>query len=96
VRDYFLAQWERFGDVPLGVIAHSTHLRGSGAFVGGVEQPRIRVTLSSRILAKDCARLNLGYLDPASVRPEEWLGREDEGVLYVPKAGEMLYRVKKG
>jgi nickel-dependent lactate racemase len=95
VRDYFLNQWERFSNIPLGVIAHSTHLRGSGSFVAGVEYPRIRVTLASRISADDCARLNLGYMNPDEVRPEAWQGREREGVLYVPKAGEMLYRVKQ-
>jgi hypothetical protein len=25
---------------------------------------------------------------------DEWKDREDEGILYVPKAGEILYRVK--
>lgn len=94
VRDYFLAQWERFKDIPLGVIAHSTHLRGSGAFVDGVEHPRLRVTLASRISADDCARLNLGYMNPDDIHPAEWQGREGDGVLYVPKAGEMLYRVR--
>jgi nickel-dependent lactate racemase len=96
VRDYFLKQWERFKDIPLGVIAHSTHLRGSGSFSEGTEYPRIRVTLASRIPPQDCARLNLGYMNPDDIRPDEWRGRESEGVLYVPKAGEMLYRVREG
>jgi hypothetical protein len=25
----------------------------------------------------------------------EWEGREDEGILVVPKAGEMLYKISK-
>jgi hypothetical protein len=33
-------------------------------------------------------------MDPASVDPEEWANREDEGVLLVRRAGEQLYRVK--
>jgi hypothetical protein len=37
--------------------------------------------------------VNLGYLDPALVDLEAWTGREQEGILVVPKAGEMLYRV---
>jgi lactate racemase len=94
VRDYFLKQWERFSDIPLGVIAHSTHLRGSGAFSDGIEYPRIRVTLASQISAADCARLNLGYMNPNDIYVEDWQGRESEGLLFVPKAGEMLYRVK--
>jgi hypothetical protein len=60
----------------------------------GVERPNVRVTLASGISAEDCARLNLGYLDPASVRPDQWKNREDEGILYVPDAGEILYRLQ--
>jgi len=91
---YFLSDWERFKHIPLGVLAHSTHLRGSGMMENGVEKPNVKVTLASKIPAEDCARLNLGYLDPAAVRPDEWQGREAEGILYVPRAGEMLYRVR--
>ncbi len=93
VRDYFLKQWDRFNDIPLGVLAHSTHLKGSGIFEHGLESPRIQVTLASQISSDDCAKLNLGYLDPHSIQSENWRGREDEGILYVPKAGEMLYRM---
>jgi lactate racemase len=94
VRDYFLKQWDRFSDVPLGVLAHSTHLRGSGTFENGIETPRIQVSLASQIPADICAEINLGYMDPASINVADWQGREAEGVLYVPKAGEYLYRVK--
>ena len=91
---YFLADWDRFRHIPLGVLAHSTHLRGSGVMNGDVERPNVRVTLASRISADDCARLNLGYMDPERVNVDEWRDREDEGVLFVPKAGETLYRTK--
>jgi len=94
ILDYFLADWERFKHIPLGVLAHSTHLRGSGVMENGIEKPNVRVTLASKIPAKDCARLNLGYLDPATIHVQEWQGREDEGILYVPKAGEILYRLR--
>jgi nickel-dependent lactate racemase len=90
---YFLNDWERFKKFPLGVLAHSTHLRGSGMMENGIEKPNVRVTLASKISAEDCARLNLGYLDPASIRIEDWANREADGILYVPKAGEMLYRL---
>ena len=90
---YFLQDWERFKHVPLGVLAHSTHLRGSGVIDGSIEKPNVNVTLASKISADDCARLNLGYLDPANVNVDEWKNREDEGILYVPKAGEILYRL---
>jgi nickel-dependent lactate racemase len=92
---YFLKDWERFKHIPLGVLAHSTHVRGSGVTVEGIEKPNVHVTLASRISSEDCARLNLGYLDPASIDMNQWQDRESEGILYVPRAGEMLYRVKE-
>lgn len=91
---YFLNDWDRFKNIPLGVLAHSTHLRGSGVMQGGIEQPNVKVTLASKISAEDCARLNLGYMDPASINVDDWKDKEDEGILYVPKAGEILYRLK--
>jgi nickel-dependent lactate racemase len=91
---YFLQDWERFKHIPLGVLAHSTHLRGSGVMENGLEKPNVRVTLASKLSLEDCTRLNLGYLDPASVNLDEWEDQEDKGVLYVPKAGETLYRLK--
>ena len=94
VRDYFLKQWDRFKDYPGGVLAHSTHLRGIGTFEDGVERSRIRVTLATRIPRERCERLNLGYLNPDTINLDDWRGREDEGILLVPKAGEMLYRIE--
>lgn len=91
---YFLNDWERFKHIPLGVLAHSTHVRGSGVMEQGVEKPNVRVTLASKISAEDCARLNLGYMDPAKIKVAEWENRESEGILYVPRAGEILYRRK--
>ncbi len=96
VRDYFLKQWDKFKDEPTGVLAHSTHLRGIGTYENGVEKPRIKVTLATRIPRERCERVNLGYLDPDTINFEDWKNREDEGILFVPKAGEMLYRIKEG
>lgn len=94
VRDYFLKQWDLFKDYPWGVLAHSTHLRGMGTYENGIEHPRIQVTLATAIPEERCRRLNLGYRDPATIDPTEWANREDEGILMVPHAGEMLYRLK--
>ncbi|MCJ7700287.1 MAG: lactate racemase domain-containing protein [Anaerolineales bacterium] len=91
---YFLQNWGAYQHIPLGVVAHSTHVRGAGALENGVEVPNLRVTLASKISPQDCARLNLGYCDPASIDIRAWQDREEEGILYVPKAGEILYRVK--
>jgi nickel-dependent lactate racemase len=92
-RDYFLKQWDRFKHRPWGVLAHSTHVRGVGTFENGLEKCRARVTLASQLTADLCHRINLSHRDPASLRKEDFANREDEGVLLVPKAGEMLYQL---
>jgi len=94
-RDYFLGQWDRFKDYPWGVIAHSTHVRGVGKFENGVEKCRAKVTLSTGIPKEICDRINMGYRDPASIRIEDYADREEEGVLLVPKAGEMLFQLEE-
>jgi len=94
-RDYFLKQWDRFKHYPWGVLAHSTHVRGIGTFEDGVEQCRIQVTLATGIPEDVCREINLGYRNPAEIRVEDFEGREDDGVLYVPKAGEMLYHLEE-
>ena len=93
-RDYFLKQWDKFKDRPWGVLAHCTHVRGIGTFENGVEQCRARVSLASGIPAEKCRQIALEYRDWRSIKPEDYANREAEGVLLVPKAGEMLYRLK--
>ena len=94
-RDYFLKQWDHFKHQPWGVLAHSTHVRGIGQFENGVEQCRARVTLATGIPEAVCRQISLGYRDPASLRFEDYANREAEGILFVPKAGEMLFHLKK-
>ena len=93
-RDYFLRQWDKFKHVPWGVLAHSTHVRGLGTFENGVEQCRAKVTLASQIPEETCHKINLGYRDPKTIRKDDFGNREHEGVLLVPKAGEMLFHLK--
>jgi nickel-dependent lactate racemase len=96
-RDYFMKQWNKFKDFPGGVLAHSTHVKGLGQYdpATGIETPRIRVTLATRIPEERCKKINLGYIELAEVKIEEWQGREAEGIKVVPRAGETLFRLKK-
>ena len=96
VRDYFVKQPDRFADIPGGVMAHSTHVKGIGSYEDGVETPRVNVILATGISEETCRIINLGYQDPATIKIENYMDREDEGILYVPKAGEQLYRLKNG
>jgi len=93
VRDYFVKQWDRFAHIPWAILAHSTHVRGAGTYEDGVERPRIQVTLATAIPEDVCRQINLGYRDPATIDPEAWAHREDEGLLLVRHAGEYLYRL---
>ena len=95
-RDYFLHQWEWFKDVPRAILAHSTHVKGIGTFVDGVEHPRMEVVLATALSEDLCHEINLSYLDPSTIDPAEYENREDEGILVVPNAGEMLFRLADG
>jgi len=94
-RDYFLKQWDKFKNYPWGVLAHSTHVHGIGTYENGVEKSRAHVTLATRLSPELCRKINFGYRNPDEIRPEDFANREDEGVLLVPKAGEMLFRLRQ-
>jgi hypothetical protein len=96
VLDYYLTRMAQFQDIPRGILAHSTHVKGIGHYRNGQEHPRIQVILATGISAERCRQINLGYQDYRSINPADWEGREAEGYLLVPKAGEMLYRLADG
>ena len=91
-RDYFTAQWDTFAHEPWGVLAHSTHLRGAGSYVDGVENCRIAVTLATGIDAATTRAVGLTYRDPAGIDIDEW--RADPDTFVVENAGETLYRLR--
>ncbi len=94
VRDYFLKQPERFKDIPAGVKAHSTHVRGLGTYENGIEKPRITVTLATGISKADTEAVALNYRDWRSIDVESMRNREAEGVLVVDHAGEVLHKLR--
>ena len=92
-RDYFLSQWSRFRHFPWGVLAHSTHVRGSGTYdeVAG-ERARVKVTLATGIPRDTVRAVGLDYLDPAEVDVEAY--ESDGETFVVPNAGERLFRLR--
>ncbi len=95
-RDYFLKQWDKFADFPRGVTAHSTHVKGIGTFVDGVEKPRVNVVLATGISKERCEKINLGYMNHEEINIADHENKEDEGILVVHHAGEMLHRLSDG
>ncbi len=96
VRDYFVKQMHRFQGISRGVLAHSTHVKGIGTYDNHVETPRIQVTLATGISEADCRELNLGYRNVHEIDVASWSHSRDERRLHVPKAGEILYRLRPG
>ncbi|MDP7052248.1 MAG: lactate racemase domain-containing protein [Verrucomicrobiota bacterium] len=90
---WLLEHWEKYKNHPWGLLAHSSHVKGIGQVVNGMEKPRANVTLATGLSEAVCGEINLGYRDPASINIEDYANREDEGVLLVRRAGEMLHRL---
>jgi nickel-dependent lactate racemase len=91
---YFLSRPDDFTHIPRGVLAHSTHVRGVGTMKNGLEIPRIEVILASALTEEQCRKINLGYMDYRQIDLNAYKNREDEGILFVERAGEILHRVK--
>ena len=90
---WLLEHWEKYKNHPWGLLAHSSHVKGIGQVIEGTEKPRANVTLATGLSEEVCRQINLGYRNPESINIEDYADREDEGVLLVRKAGEMLYRL---
>jgi hypothetical protein len=71
-------------------------VKGLGSFdsATGRETSRIHVNLATAISRERCARINLGYVDPATIDPTVWAEEADPDTLVVPRAGEKLFRVR--
>ena len=91
---WLLENWSKYKDYPWGLLAHSSHVKGIGKVIDGVEKPRANVTLATGISSEICSEINLGYRDHNSINIEDYADREEEGILLVRKAGEMLYRLE--
>ena len=95
-RDYFLKRIDEFSGIPRSVMAHSTHVKGIGTYIKGIEKPRINVILATKISRQRCEKVNLGYMNPDEINISDYEKREDQGIVVVYDAGEILYRLTTG
>jgi nickel-dependent lactate racemase len=94
-RDYFLKQMDKFKNIPGGILAHSTHVKGIGTFENGIEKPRINVILATGISEEECKKINLGYMNYRKININDYRNKEDQGILVVENAGEILYKLTR-
>ena len=80
-------------NIPLGVLAHVTHVTGVGSYENGVEKLRMRLTLASQLSEARCKAINLLYRDPATVDLEAY--KQDPDCLVIENAGEVLYKLRQ-
>jgi len=95
-RDYFLKRMDKFTNIPRAVLAHSTHVKGIGTYINGVEKPRVNVALATGISRQRCRMVNLGYMNPDQIDIANYENKEDKGILVVHHAGEILHRLSSG
>jgi hypothetical protein len=96
---YFLSQpstWQAVNATPIALNG-SALVKGEGQMCDGKEVPRIDVRLATAIPPEECARLNLGYENPATVAKEVASALPnvvENDRLVLPGAGSVLWRYK--
>jgi nickel-dependent lactate racemase len=93
IREYLLAHMDRLKDVPRGVLAHLTHVRGTGTYEAGVERPDVNLVFATSITEDVCRKINVGYMDPRHIHLADYMNQEDQGILFVDHAGETLHQL---
>jgi nickel-dependent lactate racemase len=94
IKEYFVKNMAKYAEFPKAVLAHATHVKGTGSLLNGIEKPRIKIILSTGISKSRCDAVNISYMDPDGINTDEWENKEDEGIAVVHNSGEILYKVK--
>lgn len=95
LKDYYVANMERYREFNRTALAYSCLVKGSGTYIAGRELPRVQVTLATNVPREVCERMNIGYKDPRDIIPEDWETGTDGGTAVIRNAGEILYRVRE-
>lgn len=93
-RDYILNLFKNGAIEDTNVAAHLINVTGPGTFdlSSGMERLKFRVTLATSIPEEICKSVCLGYLDPKSIKKENFIG---PGKLWIEEGGKYLYDLKK-
>ena len=91
IKDYFLADFNSYKDVPRTVLAHCALVKGQGVYENGLEKPRINIHLSAGISRERCKSANIGYINPSEINIKKL--KMDKSYFIVENSGEILYRL---
>ena len=92
IKDYFIANFDKFKNEPRTVLAHCALVSGQGLYANNKEIPRINVSLATGIPEDKCKKANIKYINPSEINIEKL--KEDNNYLVVEESGEILYRLK--
>ena len=94
VRDYFLKKLDYYKGYPRMILANSTLMKPDGNFEEGKEHPRVKARLATGIRSEVCKKINVSYLNPAWINPQNLEAGQNEDLFVIPNAGEVLYRFR--
>jgi hypothetical protein len=66
-----------------------------GTYTGGVERPDVNLVFATSISEDACRRINVGYMDPRRILLADYINKEEQGILFVDHAGEILHRLER-
>ena len=56
----------------------------------------MKTILATAIVKERCEKVNLGCMNPDEINIADYENKEDEGILFVRHAGEVLHRLSSG
>jgi len=73
------------------IASHVINVRGFGELKNNIESFPFEVVLATKISKKDCESVNLGYIDPNSLKKEDFQAKNQ---LWIDQGGQWLYDKK--
>ncbi len=95
VKDYFISNIKEYRNISKTVLAYCSYIKGAGSYQNGIEKTRINVKLSTGIRKEYCEKLGISYIDPKEIDISSWKNKQNDGIIIIESAGEVLYKVSE-
>lgn len=86
--DYVLDFCKQNPDFDKNIASHVINVRGFGKIESGLEVFPFKVSLATKIPENECRAVNLGYVDPKSLHPQDF---QADDKLWISDGGQWLY-----